>query len=117
MCRAILTAMAILSSGVAFAQVEAPAVTGDGRPANPRNHEGDVPGEEQKERVATAAIFLLALVAFTGLALLALVIFWGYRTRRIARSPLPATRQGDPFWYLRPKKGLPEDGKDRSGSE
>ena len=117
MYRVFLMALAILGSGAAFAQEQAPAAPKDRQPARAQDGEGQEPGAEDKERVAAAAIFLLVLVVFTGLALLALVIFWGYRTRRIARSPLPAARQSDPFWYLRPEKGQRDGDERRSGSE
>ena len=84
-----------------------------GRPAAAR--EGEELNEQDKERVVTAATFLLALIAFAGLVLLALVMFWGYRTRRIARTPLPRTTQPDPFWYLRAdKQAPPQDEEQRS---
>lgn len=107
MHRAVLILLALLLSRVAFAQ-DPRAASPPERPAATDEREDDPPNQEARERVATAATILLALVAFIGLALLALVMFWGYRTRRIARTPLPPARQPDPFWYLRPGKDEPK---------
>lgn len=108
---ALLVSLAVLLSGSVLAQ-EQPAAAS--KPAAAEDRKVDEPNQEAKERVATVAISLFALVAFAGLALLALVIFWGYRTRRIARSPLPPARQLDPFWYLRAEKRPPGEDDEHS---
>ena len=110
MWRSALLWMAILIPGSTVAQQD--AVPRADAVAAPERAAADAPNQEEKERIATAAISLLALIAFAGLCLIALAIFWGYRTRRIARTPLPPARPLDPFWYLRrPKHTSPEDDK------
>ena len=110
MGQTLLVLLAVLASGSVLAQ-EQPA---DASKPAAADRNVDEPNQEAKERVATVAISLFALVAFAGLALLALVIFWGYRTRRIARSPLPPARQLDPFWYLRAEKRPPGEDDEHS---
>lgn len=107
MWRSALLWMAILFPGSIAAQQD-PAPGADA--VAPEREAAEAPNQEEKERVATAAIYLLALIVFAGLCLMGLAIFWGYRTRRIARSPLPPARPFDPFWYLRrPKHTSGED--------
>ena len=102
MRRTLVVVVSVLLS-LAVQEQPAAAAPEQARPAQAVEE----PDAEAKEHVVTAAIFLLGLIAFVGLVLLALVIFWGYRTRRIARTPLPRTTQPDPFWYLRPDKNAP----------
>ena len=102
---ALLSAAILMCAGAAGHPSAPEAVAAE----QPQEAGAGEPDQEARERVATAAISLLALIAFAGLCLLGLVVFWGYRTRRIVRSPLPPARPLDPFWYLRAPKRTSSD--------
>lgn len=57
--------------------------------------------EDEKQRAATAAVYLAVGVAFVGILLIALVLIWGIRVRRLARRRVPSQSLPDPLWYLR----------------
>lgn len=48
-------------------------------------------------------------IIFGGVILLALVVMWGNRTRRLARSPLPPVAKRDELWFLKPKPPAGDD--------
>lgn len=81
--------------------------------AKPAN--GEKPQDESKQ-AATIGFLLLAVITFTGLTLVALVVVWGHRVRRVVRGPLPAQSARDEFWYLRPPKDRAEDGESAEGA-
>lgn len=56
-----------------------------------------------KKRSLWLAFFMLAGIIIGGTMLLALVVMWGNRTRRLARRPLPPVAQRDELWFLKPK--------------
>jgi hypothetical protein len=56
-----------------------------------------------KKRSLWLAFFMLAGIIVGGTLLLALVVMWGNRTRRLARRPLPPVAQRDELWFLKPK--------------
>lgn len=69
---------------------------------------------EHQQRVATAAVLLLVGVACLGAVMLALVVWWGFRVRRLARSRRPEPTVYDELWYLRPNTRQPPDHPDDS---
>lgn len=98
-------ALCLLLSGIgsaaAFGQ-EAEQTTGvTGQTASTQT---SAPSADDKERVATAAVFLLVLVVMVGVALLLAVVLWGRSVRRVARKPTPRISPGDELWYLKPDK-------------
>lgn len=62
-----------------------------------------LPEEEKREgrQKVVAAAFLLMGILGLGLFLLALVLWWGFRVRRLVRRPLPKAGPGDELWYLK----------------
>ena len=58
------------------------------------------------------AFMMLAGIIFGGAILLALVVMWGNRTRRLARSPLPPVAKRNELWFLKPKS--PADDADET---
>lgn len=71
-------------------------------------------GEEESElrrKSALAGMLILALICLVFLVLIAGVVLWAHRLRRIARQPLPEHHPGDALWYLR-RPGSPESGPD-----
>ena len=54
------------------------------------------------------AFAMWAGIVFGGVILLALVVMWGNRTRRLARSPLPPIAKRDDLWFLKPKPSTDE---------
>ena len=95
-----LAADRLLAAG---AERDAPEVAIEGTatemsPAHPRPNKG----------MLTFAFGMLAAILFGGTLLLALVVLWGNRTRRLARTPLPPVSKLDELWFLRPKKGAEE---------
>jgi hypothetical protein len=72
------------------------------------------PGEtaaqrRHKTRVAEVAGLLLLILVAAGVLLVAGVIVWGARVRRLVRAPLPKPSEPDPLWYLRKKPRPPVD--------
>ncbi len=57
-----------------------------------------------RKHAAMAGLLILVGVASAGLMLLALVVIWGRRVRRMTRKTLPKHSQVDDLWYLRPSK-------------
>ena len=95
--------------GVASAQTSAPT---EGAAVSDRSHdltaEDESPiDDEEKQRAATAAVYLAAGVAFVGILLIALVLIWGVRVRRLARTRVPSQSHPDPLWYLRTRTSGP----------
>lgn len=69
-------------------------------------------------RMLTFAFGMLAAILIGGTLLLALVVLWGNRARRLARSPLPPVSKQDDLWFLKPKKSLdPAEGEPRGNAE
>lgn len=108
----LVAAHAIVMLGIIAQTTVASQQTG---PTSSPPAAGDQPNEEdeasnredvRKKRTVTVAIYLLWAVVFGVLAVLALMVIWGHRLRRIARKPLPRQTQTDAFWYLRPDKTL-----------
>ncbi len=60
--------------------------------------------DERKQKAVTLGLMILFCIALTGLGLLAVVIIWGHRVRRISRKPLPAAPRGDDLFYLKNDK-------------
>ena len=56
-----------------------------------------------KKNAVWLALMMWAGIIFGGVILLALVVMWGNRTRRLARSPLPPVAKRDELWFLKPK--------------
>ena len=67
-----------------------------------------------KKNAVWLAFMMWAGIIFGGVILLALVVMWGNRTRRLARSPLPRVAKRDELWFLKPKP--PADDATGSGS-
>lgn len=71
------------------------------------------PADPQARTYALSVGFvLLGCIIVGGALLLTLVVTWGNRARRAARSPLPPVSERDELWFLKPKKPLPEGGSD-----
>ena len=60
--------------------------------------------DEEREKAVTAAVYLFAGILFVGFVLIAFVVFWGARMRRIVRAKQPRPTAVDDLWYLRPGK-------------
>ena len=73
----------------------------------PRSSSGN---EQTKRQALSFAFVMLAGIIVGGALLLALVVLWGNRTRRLAQSPLPPVSKRDELWYLKSKKDSPDDG-------
>jgi hypothetical protein len=80
-------------------KLDAPEIH-DGRGASPGSAD-----TEAKKQALTLAFIMLASIIFGGTILLILVVLWGNRARRLARSPLPEVADRDELWFLKPKKG------------
>jgi hypothetical protein len=72
---------------------------------------------DAKRHALSFGLAMLAGIIVGGTMLLVLVVVWGNRTRRLARSPLPPVSKRDELWFLKPKKdpgegpvGIPETG-------
>lgn len=85
---------------------------GQEAPANPDPPEVQEPVESipptatdplLKKKAVWLAFAMWAGIIFGGVILLALVVMWGNRTRRLARSPLPPIAKRDELWFLKPK--------------
>lgn len=57
-----------------------------------------------KKQAVSLGFFMIAVILAAGTLLLVLVVTWGNRTRRLARSPLPPVGKPDELWFLKPKK-------------
>jgi hypothetical protein len=60
--------------------------------------------EEARRRAYSTGMVLIGGILITGVGLLAIVLLWGNRARRIARQPLPKVTARDELWYLKGKK-------------
>jgi len=95
----------------AFA-VEAPEGDSPASAAPDDNHSSSERGAADplaKNQTLMFAFVMLACIIVGGTMLLALVVIWGNRTRRLAQSPLPPIAKRDELWFLKPKKEPPED--------
>ncbi|HUQ71137.1 MAG TPA: hypothetical protein VM165_16540 [Planctomycetaceae bacterium] len=63
----------------------------------------------EKRLRAMAGLAALAGIAIVGVALLALIIIWGRRLRRINRQDLPEAPLKDELWFLKPPKTPPAE--------
>ena len=68
--------------------------------------------EQAKRQALSFGFIMLAGIIVGGALLLALIVIWGNRTRRLAQSPLPPVSKRDELWYLKPKKDS-QDESDR----
>jgi hypothetical protein len=59
---------------------------------------------QKKNQTLSFAFVMLGCIIVGGAMLLALVVIWGNRTRRLAQSPLPPIAKRDELWFLKPKK-------------
>lgn len=57
-----------------------------------------------KKQAVSLGFFMIAVILAAGTLLLVLVVTWGNRARRLARSPLPPVGKPDELWFLKPKK-------------
>jgi hypothetical protein len=62
-----------------------------------------------KREALSFGLVMLAGIILGGAMLLVLVVVWGNRARRLARSPLPPVAKRDELWFLKPKKDSGED--------
>ena len=81
-------------------------VTDQASGADGQSSVDEKPNRQSKRRAVTVAVYLLAGIAFAGLALVATVALLGHHVRRIVRKPRPRQTHTDEFWYLRPKKEI-----------
>jgi hypothetical protein len=121
----ILVLLTALSAAARAAAQEQPAPdkmeveAADGAPARtgavPRPATAD--DEEARRRAYSLGMVLIGLVLICGVALLALVLLWGSRARRIAREPLPRISPHDELWFLKRKKDMaaPSDSAEDEG--
>lgn len=92
----------------------------DSEPKNLQTHGAASPSTTatipaERSRQIAIALMLLILITLIGLALVGFTLFWGMRTRRIARQPLPEAPRGDPFWHLRHPLSPEESGGPNEG--
>ncbi len=66
-------------------------------------------GTHGVDGVVTIVSLVLVGVLLVGLALIAMTILWGNRTRREAKRPLPKQTTHDELWFLRSKGDAPDD--------
>ena len=66
---------------------------------------------KQTQKSLWLAFMMLGGIIVGGTLLLLMVVMWGNRTRRFARSPLPNVAKRDELWFLKPKPatGEPEE--------
>jgi hypothetical protein len=62
------------------------------------------PATQSKKKALSVGFYLLGCLIVGGSLFLVLVVMWGNRTRRLARSPLPPVSKRDELWFLKPKK-------------
>jgi hypothetical protein len=94
----------------AFAFVDAAEASRHAGASDERHPPGE-PGAADlpaKNQALTFAFVMLGCIIVGGAMLLALVVIWGNRTRRLAQSPLPPIAKRDELWFLKPKKESPE---------
>lgn len=121
-----LLALLIVSLGTTFATAddtadETPAVDVD--EAGPAREFSD--RQVAAKRAYATGVVMLGGILIIGVALVAVILLWGNRARRIARQALPTISPRDDLWYLKKKpgektvEGLPGDpagGADESGT-
>jgi hypothetical protein len=81
------------------------------RTADESSGEANRPDPQARTHALSFGFFLLACIIAGGALLLTLVVTWGNRARRLARSPLPPVSERNELWFLKPKKPLPEGEK------
>jgi hypothetical protein len=81
-----------LAHHVLFVAVEAPRAVG------PAARE---PEQAERQRVATAMVYVVIGIAIVGVALIVLIILGGHRIRHRSRTRTPRGADLDPLWYLR----------------
>ena len=64
----------------------------------------NAPTPAQREQIATVAVTMLAAILFGAIFLLALILIWGRRLRRLARASTPKPTAVNETWYLKPDK-------------
>jgi hypothetical protein len=94
-----------------------PAADDDQRAAlapekSPEDASRSPPDPQARTQALSLGFFLLACIIVGGALLLTLVVTWGNRTRRLARSPLPPVSERNELWFLKPKKPQPEGERD-----
>jgi heme/copper-type cytochrome/quinol oxidase subunit 2 len=107
----LLLGMVLLLHGVAAANDEDPAP-----PAEPTVTPVEVapttapaipiaPADEEqaRRRAFSTGVVMLGVILICGVALIAIVLLWGNRTRRIARQALPKVSPRDELWFLKHK--------------
>ncbi len=67
-------------------------------------HPADAAEQREKERHVLAGMAAITGIVIVGVALIALIVLWGGRLRRMNREPLPSTNVQNEFWFLRPPK-------------
>jgi len=67
------------------------------------------PDPQSKMQAVSLAFIMFAGIIMVGSLFLALVVIWGNRTRRLARTPLPPVAERDELWFLKPSKSADED--------
>jgi hypothetical protein len=102
----------VLSRGAAAVgqEPESPEPTAGGQadsspetgPANPRQQPAD--RDAARQRAYSLGVVMIGGILILGVGLVALVLLWGNRMRRIARQPLPKVAPRDELWYLKSKK-------------
>lgn len=60
------------------------------------------PSSAELERLVNVGVVLFFLVLTLGVLMMAAVLVWGIRTRRITGQKLPNPTADDPLWYLKP---------------
>lgn len=97
------------------------AVTNDSEPDAAAPAEENVPDKRaapdpvddlQARRAITSAVVMLAAILICGVGLIAMVLLWGNRARRIARQTLPKVAPRDELWYLKRGASRPPDDRD-----
>lgn len=71
----------------------------------------NAPTPAQREQIATIAMTMFAGILCGAIFLLALILIWGRRLRRLARASTPKPTAVNETWYLKPDK---EDSAARS---
>jgi hypothetical protein len=71
----------------------------------------EVPHDEaERRRTALIGLSAVAGIAILGIGLVAVIVIWAGRLRRINRKPLPEASLKDELWFLKPPKSPPEQG-------
>ena len=88
-----------------FAAGQVPQEKSDAPSANERLEPAPplVVDPQLKKNAVWLAFMMWGGIIFGGVILLTLVVMWGNRTRRLARSPLPPVAKRDELWFLKPK--------------